>query len=102
MTPTVRVFSTSYVVDEPLLRTITAEIQATIPGAEVRLFFGSRARCTERPDSDLDLLVTVPDDWLAAYSRFMETDALGCKLAHHRILSSMTAGLLDHVGSLLP
>ncbi len=53
-------------------------------------------------DSDLDLLVTVPDDWLAAYSRLMETDALGCKLAHHRIFGSMTAGLLDHVGSLLP
>ena len=53
-------------------------------------------------DSDLDLLVTVPDDWLAAYSRLMETDALGCKLAHHRIFSSMTAGLPDHVGRLLP
>jgi hypothetical protein len=53
-------------------------------------------------DSDLDLLVTVPDDWLAAYSRLMETDALGCKLAHDRIFSSMTAGLPDHVGRLLP
>ena len=53
-------------------------------------------------DSDLDLLVTVPDDWLAADSRFMETDALACKLAHHRIFSSMSAGLLDHVGRLLP
>ncbi|MCX5954842.1 MAG: nucleotidyltransferase domain-containing protein [Cyanobacteria bacterium] len=47
-----------YVVDEPLLRTIAAEIQAAIPGAQVRLF-GSRACGTERPDSDLDLLVTV-------------------------------------------
>ena len=27
-----------YVVDEPLLRTIAAEIQAAIPGAEVRRF----------------------------------------------------------------
>ena len=49
-----------YVVDEPLLRSIAAEIQAAIPGAEVRLF-GARARGTARPDSDLDLLVTVPD-----------------------------------------
>jgi predicted nucleotidyltransferase len=71
-------------VDEPLLRTIAAEIQAAIPGAEVRLY-GSRARGTERPDSDLDLLVTVPDEWLASHSRFVETDALGWKLAHHRI-----------------
>jgi len=53
-------------------------------------------------DSDLVLLDTVPDDWLAAYSRFMESDAVGCKLAHHRICSSMSADLLDHVGSLLP
>lgn len=73
-----------YVVDEPLLRTIAAEIQAVIPGAEVRLF-GSRARGTERPDSDLDLLVTVPDAWLASHSRFEETGNLSCKLAHHRI-----------------
>ena len=73
-----------YAVDEPLLRTITAEIQAAIPGAEVRLF-GSRARGTARPDSDLDLLVTVPDAWLARHTRLEETDALGWKLAHHRL-----------------
>jgi predicted nucleotidyltransferase len=73
-----------YVVDEPLLRTIAAEIQAAIPGAQVRLF-GSRARGTERPDSDLDLLVTVPDAWLACHSRFEETGDLCRKLAHHRI-----------------
>ena len=84
MTPTARPSSYSYVVDEPLLRTIAAEIQAAIPGAEVRLF-GSRARGTERPDSDLDLLVTVPDEWLAAHSRFEETGDLSRKLAHHRI-----------------
>jgi predicted nucleotidyltransferase len=73
-----------YVVDEPLLRTIAGEIQAAIPGADVRLF-GSRARGLARPDSDLDLLVTVPDAWLASRSRFVETDALGWKLAHHRL-----------------
>jgi predicted nucleotidyltransferase len=73
-----------YVVDEPLLRTIAAEIEEAIPGAEVRLF-GSRARGTARPDSDLDLLVTVPDGWLDSHSRLEETDALGWKLAHHRL-----------------
>ena len=73
-----------YVVDEPLLRTIAAEIQAAIPGAEVRLF-GSRARGTARPDSDLDVLVTVPDGWLACHSRFEETGDLSWKLAGHRI-----------------
>ena len=84
MTSLVGQSTPSYVVDEPLLRSITAEIQAAIPGAEVRLF-GSRACGTARPDSDLDLLVTVPDDWLASHSRFEETGALGWKLAHHRI-----------------
>lgn len=56
MNASVRPSSYSYVVDEPLLRTIASEIQAAIPGAEVRLF-GSRARGNERPDSDLDLLL---------------------------------------------
>ena len=60
MTATARPPSYHYVVDESLLRSIAAEIQAAIPGAEVRLF-GSRARGTARPDSDLDLLVTEPD-----------------------------------------
>jgi predicted nucleotidyltransferase len=50
----------------------------------VRLF-GSRARGTARPDSDLDLLVTVPDAWLATHSRFEETGDLSRKLAQHRI-----------------
>ena len=84
MSATARPSSYHYVVDEPLLRTIAAEIQAAIPGSAVRLF-GSRARGTERPDSDLDLLITVPDEWLANHSRFEETDALGWKLAHHRL-----------------
>ncbi|MCP9816377.1 nucleotidyltransferase domain-containing protein [Synechococcus sp. GreenBA-s] len=84
MTASARPTSYYYAVDETLLRTIAAEIQAAIPGAEVWLF-GSRARGTARPDSDLDLLVTVPDAWLASHSRFEETDALGWKLAHHRI-----------------
>ena len=84
MSASARPSSYHYVVDEALLRTIAAEIQAAIPGAQVRLF-GSRARGSERPDSDLDLLVTVPDEWLASHSRFEETGDLCRKLAHHRI-----------------
>ncbi len=84
MSATASSSSYHYVVDEPLLRTIAAEIQAAIPGAEVRLF-GSRARGTARPDSDLDLLVTVPDAWLATHSRLEQTDALGWRLAYHRL-----------------
>ncbi|MCP9841978.1 nucleotidyltransferase domain-containing protein [Synechococcus sp. J7-Johnson] len=84
MTAPARSSSDHDVVDEPLLFTIAAEIQAAIPGAEVRLF-GSRARGTARPDSDLDLLVTVPDAWLATHSRFEETGRLAWRLAHHRL-----------------
>jgi predicted nucleotidyltransferase len=84
MSATASSSSYHYVIDEPLLRTIAAEIQAAIPGAEVRLF-GSRARGTARPDSNLDLLVTVPDAWLATHSRLKQTDALGWKLAYHRV-----------------
>ena len=84
MTASARPTSYHYAVDEALLRTIAAEIQAAIPGAEVRLF-GSRARGTARPDSDLDLLVTVPDEWLASHSRLEQTDALGWQLAYHRL-----------------
>lgn len=61
-----------YRVDEPLLRTIAAGIQAAISGAEMRLV-GSRARDTGRPDSDIDQLVTVPDTWLAMHSCFEST-----------------------------
>ena len=72
LSATVRPCGYHEVVDEPLLRRIAAEIQAAIPGAEVRLF-ESRTRSTARPDSDMDLLVTVPDAWLEAHSRLEQT-----------------------------
>jgi predicted nucleotidyltransferase len=31
---------------------------------------GSRARVEARPDSDVDLLITAPDAWLASHVRF--------------------------------
>ncbi|MFM9088763.1 MAG: nucleotidyltransferase domain-containing protein [Cyanobium sp.] len=39
-----------------------------MPEAEVRLF-GSHARGDARPDSDIDLLITVPDELKAAVKR---------------------------------
>jgi len=45
---------------DPRISTVAAGIAEAIPGAQVRLF-GSRARGTARPDSDVDLLITVPD-----------------------------------------
>lgn len=60
MTAPARPSSYRYVVDSPLLHSIAAEIQAAIPGAEVRLF-GSRALGTARPDSEIDLLGTAQE-----------------------------------------
>jgi predicted nucleotidyltransferase len=42
---------------------MAAEIRQVIPAAKVRLF-GSWARGDARPESDVDLLITAPDDWL--------------------------------------
>ncbi|MFN6133827.1 MAG: nucleotidyltransferase domain-containing protein [Synechococcaceae cyanobacterium] len=41
---------------------------AAIPEAQVRLF-GSRTRGTAQPDSDVDLLITVPNHWRAGRDR---------------------------------
>jgi len=49
MTASVRPSCYHYVVDEPLLRSIAAEIQAAIPGAEVRLYRCAQARRLPRP-----------------------------------------------------
>ena len=54
---------------------IAARIAAAIPEAQVRLF-GSRARGTSRPDSDVDLLITVPDHWLTGHDRVREPGVL--------------------------
>jgi len=53
---------------DPRIEAIASGISAAIPTAQVRLF-GSRARGTARPDSDVDLLITVPDHWLAGRDR---------------------------------
>lgn len=52
-------------------------IHGVIPGAQVRLYscgeacgYGSRARGTSGPHSDIDLLITAPDAWLEGRNRF--------------------------------
>jgi hypothetical protein len=54
---------------EQRLADMAAEIRQLIPAAEVRLF-GSRARGEARPNSDVDLLITATDAWLASRDRF--------------------------------
>jgi predicted nucleotidyltransferase len=70
-------------VSEAQLQQMAAEIRAEIPDAEVRLF-GSHTRGEARPESDIDLLITVPDDWLAQHNRFEVLDRLRWRLSDPR------------------
>ena len=71
-------------VNDALLRQMAAEIREEIPEAEVRLF-GSHARGDARPSSDVDLMITVSDDWCAQHNRFEVLGQLWNKLARHRV-----------------
>ncbi len=70
-------------IGEDQFRALAAAIRAEIPDAEVRLYscgeafgYGSRARGEARPDSDVDLLSTAPDAWLAQHDRWAVLDRL--------------------------
>jgi hypothetical protein len=69
---------------DPRICAIASGIAAAIPGCQVRLF-GSRARGTFRPDSDVDLLITVPDHWLAGHDRVRVLGALWRQYSSHRL-----------------
>jgi predicted nucleotidyltransferase len=76
--------STSAIPIDPRIRVIAAGIAAAIPEAQVRLF-GSRARGTSRPDSDVDLLITVPDQWLEGHDRMRVLGDLWRQYSSHRL-----------------
>jgi predicted nucleotidyltransferase len=69
---------------DPRIASIALAIRAEIPQAEVRLF-GSRARGQARPDSDADLLITVPDAWLAQHNRLQVLGRLSRQLSSYRL-----------------
>lgn len=71
-------------IGEEQLLAMAAAIRAEIPDAEVRLF-GSRARGEARPDSDVDLLITAPDAWLARQDRWALLGRLWNRLSHHSV-----------------
>ena len=69
---------------DPRISLIAAAISAAIPEAQIRLF-GSRAKGTARPDSDVDLLITVPDHWLAERDRLGVLGSLWRQYSSHRL-----------------
>ncbi len=69
---------------DPRISRIAQEIHSEIPEAQVRLF-GSRARGTARPDSDVDLVITVPDACLHRHNRIQVLGALWRRLSSHRL-----------------
>jgi predicted nucleotidyltransferase len=69
---------------DPRISAVAAGIAAVIPEAQVRLF-GSRARGTARPDSDLDLLITVPDLWITSHDRIRALGALWRQCSSHQL-----------------
>ncbi len=69
---------------DPRISAIAASIAAAIPEAQVRLF-GSRAKGTARPDSDVNLLITVLDHWLAERDRIHVLGVLWRKYASHQL-----------------
>ena len=62
------------------LQAMAELIHGVIPGSEVRLF-GSRAKGTGGPESDIDLLITAPDAWLEGRNRFEVLNQLWALLA---------------------
>lgn len=69
---------------DPRINAIAAGIAAAIPEAQVRLF-GSRARGTSRPDSDVDLLITVRDHWLIGQDRVRVLGELWRQYSSHQL-----------------
>ncbi len=76
--------SASSITIDPRISAIASGIAASIPEAQVRLF-GSRARGTARPDSDVDLLITVPDHWLDGRDRVRVLGALWRQYSSHQL-----------------
>jgi len=62
------------------LQRMAAVIHGVIPGSQVRLF-GSWARGTAGPESDIDLLMTAPGSWLEGRNRYEALNRLWGLLA---------------------
>jgi hypothetical protein len=74
--------SASVITIDPRISAIASGIATAISEVQVRLF-GSRARGTARPDFDVDLLITVPDHWLAGRDCVRELGALWRQYSSH-------------------
>jgi predicted nucleotidyltransferase len=76
--------TTDAILIDPRISAIAAGIAAAIPEAQVRLF-GSPVRGTSRPDSDVDLLITVPDHWLIGHNCVRLLGELWRQYSSHRL-----------------
>ena len=74
--------ATSAIPIDPRISAVASGIASAIPAAQVRLF-GSRARGTARLDSDVDLLITVPDHWLVGRDRVRVLGELWRQYSRH-------------------
>jgi len=84
MTAAAAVSTLSAIPMDPRINAFASGIAATIPAAQVRLF-GSRARGTARTNSDVDLLITVPDPWLASHDRVRVLGDLWRRFSCHQL-----------------
>jgi len=76
--------SAAVITIDPLISAIASGIAEAIPEVQDRMF-ESRARGTARPDSDVDLLITVPDHWLARGDRVRVLGGLWRQYSSHRL-----------------
>ena len=76
--------SAAVITIDPRISAIASGIAKAIPEVQVSMF-GSSARGTARPDSDVDLLITVPDHWLAGRIRVRVLEGVWRQYSSHRL-----------------
>jgi predicted nucleotidyltransferase len=69
-----------------LLKVCVAAIRRVVPEAEV-ILYGSVARGDERPDSDIDLLVLVPQEATYELKRAISDQIYAIELEHDQLIN---------------
>src|SRR5262245_3637516 len=69
-----------------LLKACVAAIRRVAPDAEV-ILYGSMARSDDRPDSDIDLLVLVPQEATYELKRAISDQVYAIELQHEQLVN---------------